>query len=61
MVSTRWLLVLMLWPLPWLQMVKSEYVYQQFKGSRIVGVEVVIPKDGVYLVSVIGDPLRVVC
>ena len=56
MASTCWLLVLMLWPLPWLQMVKSGYVYQQFKGSRIVGTEVVIPKDGVYLVSVIGDP-----
>ena len=57
MESTRWLLVLMLWLLPWLQMVKSGYSVQRFSSNRDWG-SVVIPKDGVYLVSVIADPCK---
>ena len=55
MASTRWLLVLMLWLLPWLQMVKSGFSVQRFASDRNWE-SVVIPKDGVYLVSVIADP-----
>ena len=54
--STRWVLVLMLWLLPWLQMVKSEFSMQKFKTDRTWDSPVVIPKDGVYLVSVMADP-----
>ena len=44
------------WLLPWLQMVKSGYSVQRFKTAKAWDSPVVIPKDGVYLVSVIADP-----
>ena len=56
MASTRWLLLLMLWLLPWLQMVKSGFSIQRFKTTKTWDSTVIIPKDGVYLVSVIADP-----
>ena len=58
MASRRWLLVLMLWLLPWLQIVvKSGFVKLTFPALRNWrNADVVIPKDGIYLVSVIGDP-----
>ena len=56
MESIRWLLVLMLWLLPWLQVVKSGFFVQRFQRARSITSPVVIPKDGVYLVSVIIDP-----
>ena len=56
MVSTRWLLVLMLWMLPWLQMVKSGFSVQRFANVANWNPSVIIPKDGVYLISVIVDP-----
>ena len=56
MASTRWLLVLILWLLPWLQMAKSGFSYQQFQSSPTWNTPMVIPKDGVYLVSIIVDP-----
>ena len=58
MASRRWLLVLMLWLLPWLQtVVKSGFVKLTFPALRNWRkADVVIPKDGIYLVSVIGDP-----
>ena len=46
----------MLWLLPWLQMVKSGFAYQHFQSSPTWNSPVVIPKDGVYLLSVIVDP-----
>ena len=51
MASRRWLLLLMLW----LRMVKSEFLKQRFASVRNWN-SVVIPKDGVYLISVIADP-----
>ena len=57
MASTRWLLLLMLWLLSWLQMVKSEFLIQKFASVRNWD-SVVIPKDGVYLISVIADPCK---
>ena len=57
MESRRWLLVLMLWPLPWLQVVKSGFSVQRFSSNKNWG-SVVIPTDGVYLVSVIADPCK---
>ena len=57
MASTRWLLLLMLWLLPWLQMVKSAFLIQKFASVRNWD-SVVIPKDGVYLISVIADPCK---
>ena len=56
MASTRWLLVLMLWPLPWLQMVKSGFSVQRFANVAKWNPSVIIPTDGVYLISVIVDP-----
>ena len=56
MVSTRWLLVLMLWMLLWLQMVKSGFSVQRFANVANWNPSVTIPKDGVYLISVIVDP-----
>ena len=58
MVSMRWLLALMLWLLPWLQMVKSGYIRQQFRYFRTSDTwdSMTIPKDGVYLVSLIASP-----
>ena len=58
MASTRWLLVLMLWLLPRLQMVKSGYSVQKFKTDKTWDSPVVIPKDGVYLVSLICSPCK---
>ena len=57
MESTRWLVVLMLWLLPWLQMVKSGFSVQRYSSNKNWG-SVVIPKDGVYLISVIADPCK---
>ena len=56
MASTRWLLLLMLGPLPWLQMVKSGFSVQRFANVANWNPSVIIPKDGVYLISVIVDP-----
>ena len=56
MASTRWLLVLILWLLPWLQMAKCGFSYQQFQSSPTWNTPMVIPKDGVYLVSIIVVP-----
>ena len=58
MASRRWLLVLMLWLLPWLQIVvKSGFVKVTVPALyKWNNADVVIPKDGIYLVSVIGDP-----
>ena len=56
MASTRWLLVLTLWLLPWLQMVKSEFSIQRFQTDKTWDSPVIIPKDGVYLVSLISSP-----
>ena len=56
MASTRSLLVLMLFLLPRLQTVKSGFFVQMFQRSRSITSPVVIPKDGVYLVSIIIDP-----
>ena len=56
MASTRWLLVL--WLLPWLQtVVKSGFMKLTYPaGINRHGADVVIPKDGIYLVSIIADP-----
>ena len=56
MASTRWLMVLMLGPLPWLQMVKSGFSVQSFANVANWNPSVIIPKDGIYLISVIIDP-----
>ena len=56
MASTRRLLELMLWLLPWLQMVKSGFSIHRYKFYKTWDNPVIIPKDGVYLVSVIADP-----
>ena len=56
MASTRRLLALMLWLMPSLQMVKSGFSIQRFQSAPTWQSQVVIPKDGVYLVSVIVDP-----
>ena len=56
MASTRRLLELMLWLLPWLQMVKSGYSIFKYKPYKNWDMPVVIPKDGVYLVSATADP-----
>ena len=56
MASTRCLLVLILWLLPWLPMVKSGFVYRRYASSPSWHIPMVIPKDGVYLVSVFVDP-----
>ena len=56
MASTRWMLLLMLGPLPWLQMVKSGFSVQRFANVAKWNPSVTIPKDGVYLISVIVDP-----
>ena len=58
MASTRWLLVLMLWLLPWLQMVKSGFSVQRFANVANWNPTVIIPKDGIYLISVIADPCK---
>ena len=58
MASTRWLLVLMLWLLPWLQMVKSGFSVLRFKTDRTWDSPLVIPEDGVYLVSVSADSCK---
>ena len=58
MASTRRLLVLMLWLLPWLQMVKSGYSVLRFKTDKTWDSPVIIPKDGVYLVSVSADSCK---
>ena len=58
MASTRWLLVLMLWLLlPQMRMVKAGFRTQIFKSAP-TGWDsaMVIPDDGVYLVSLIVDP-----
>ena len=56
MESRRWLLVLMLGPLLWLQMVKSGFSVQSFANVTKWTPTITIPEDGVYLISVIVDP-----
>ena len=58
MASTRRLLVLMLWPVPWLQMVESGFSVQRFQSARPITSSVPITKDGVYLISIIVDPCK---
>ena len=58
MASTRWLLLLMLWLLPWLQMVKSGFSILSFANVANWNPTVIIPKDGIYLISVIADPCK---
>ena len=56
MASTRWLVMLILWLLPWMRMAKSGFSYQQFQSSPTWNTPMVIPKDGVYLISLVVHP-----